>query len=100
MLWIVTNEPQLAFENLRAPARGEAPTRVVHFTAPTRSPGRSTCIYEIGRNEQIAGSALIFSAEEQEATPQYSADADGRDELTAWRQGAAAASAQLGGGVA
>ena len=25
-------------------------------------------IYEVGRNEEIAGSALIFSAEQQEAT--------------------------------
>jgi gentisate 1,2-dioxygenase len=67
VLWIVTNEPQLAFENLRAPARGEAPTELVHYRADeiTR---QIDLIYEVGRNEEIAGSALIFSAEQQEAT--------------------------------
>ena len=67
VLWIVTNEPQLAFESLRPPAPGQAPTRVVHFTGPeiTR---QIELLYQVGRNEQIAGSALIFSAEEQEAT--------------------------------
>jgi hypothetical protein len=33
VLWIVTNEPQLAFENLQAPAPGQAPTDVVHYRA-------------------------------------------------------------------
>lgn len=67
VLWIVTNEPQLAFENLHSPARGEAPTELVHYRADeiTR---QIDLIYEIGRNEEIAGSALIFSAEQQEAT--------------------------------
>lgn len=67
VLWIVTNEPQLAFENFRAPAPGRAPTEVVHYRADeiTR---QIDFIYEIGRSEQIAGSALIFSAESQEAT--------------------------------
>lgn len=67
VLWMVTNEPQLAFESLRAPTPGHAPTRVVHFTGAeiTR---QIELLYQIGRNEQIAGSALIFSAEDQEAT--------------------------------
>jgi len=67
VLWVVTNEPQLAFENLRAPAPGRAVTRVVHFTGAeiARQIG---LLYQVGRNEQIAGSALIFSAEDQEAT--------------------------------
>jgi gentisate 1,2-dioxygenase len=67
VLWLVTNEPQLAFENLQAPAPGQAPTDVVHYRADeiTR---QIELIYDIGRNEQIAGSALIFSAEQQEAT--------------------------------
>jgi gentisate 1,2-dioxygenase len=67
VLWIVTNEPQLAFENLRAPAPGRAPTELVHYRADeiTR---QIDYIYEIGRTEQIAGSALIFSAERQEAS--------------------------------
>ena len=67
VLWLVTNEPQLAFENLRAPARGEAPTDIVHYRAGEIA-RQIELIYDIGRNEEIAGSALIFSAEEQEAT--------------------------------
>jgi gentisate 1,2-dioxygenase len=67
VLWVVTNEPQLAFENLRPPSVGEAPTRIVHFTGAeiTR---QIDLLYQVGRNEQIAGSALIFSAEDQEHT--------------------------------
>jgi gentisate 1,2-dioxygenase len=67
VLWVVTNEPQLAFENLRAPARGEAPTQLVHYRADEIA-RQIALIYEVGRNEEIAGSALIFSAEQQEAT--------------------------------
>src|ERR1700730_2171934 len=33
VLWIVTNEPQLAFENLRPPQAGQAPTDLAHFPA-------------------------------------------------------------------
>ncbi len=67
VLWLVSNEPQLAFERLRPPAPGDAPTEIVHYRADeiARQIG---LLYEIGRGEQIAGSALIFSAERQEAT--------------------------------
>ena len=67
ILWVVTNEPQLAFEKLRAPAPGHAPTDIVHYLAYeiTR---QIELLYEVGRSEQIAGSALIFSSERQEAT--------------------------------
>ena len=67
VLWIVTNEPQLAFEGLRAPAPGEAPTDVVHYRADEIA-RQIALLHDIGRTEQIAGSALIFSAERQEAT--------------------------------
>ena len=67
VLWIVTNEPQLAFENLRPPGPGEAPTDVVHYRGDEIM-RQIDLLYDIGRNEQIAGSALIFSAERQEAT--------------------------------
>ncbi len=67
VLWIVTNEPQLAFENLQAPARGASPTELVHYRAGEIA-RQIELIYEVGRNEAIAGSALIFSAEQQEAT--------------------------------
>ena len=67
VLWVVTNEPQLAFENLRAPAQGQAPTDVVHYTGAEIA-RQIDLLYAVGRTEQIAGSALIFSAERQEAT--------------------------------
>jgi hypothetical protein len=67
VLWIVTNEPQLAFERLRPPAPSEAPTDIVHYRAAEIA-RQIALIHEVGRNEQIAGSALIFSAERQEAT--------------------------------
>lgn len=67
VLWIVTNEPQLAFENLRPPTQGEAPTEIVHFTGGEIARQIET-IYQVGRDEGIAGSALIFSSEGQEAT--------------------------------
>lgn len=67
VLWVVTNEPQLAFERLRPPAPGESPTDVIHFTADeiARQIG---IIYDVGRSEAIAGSALIFSSEALEST--------------------------------
>lgn len=66
VLWIVTNEPQLSFEHLQAPARGEAPTTVVHYPA-AEIERQIDLIYEVGRGQDIAGSALIFSSERQEA---------------------------------
>jgi gentisate 1,2-dioxygenase len=67
VLWIVTNEPQLAFEHLRPPTDGDAPTEIVHFTAAEIAHQIDT-IYEIGRTEEIAGSALVFSSAGQEAS--------------------------------
>ena len=67
VLWLVTNEPQLAFEHLRAPAPGEAPTDLVHYRAEEID-RQIALLYEVGRNATIAGSALVLSAERQEAT--------------------------------
>jgi gentisate 1,2-dioxygenase len=67
VLWIVTNEPQLAFERLQPPAPGQAPTAIVHFIADEIA-RQIAFLYEVGRSEEIAGSALIFSAAEQEAS--------------------------------
>ena len=67
VLWIVTNEPQLAFEHLRGPAEGDAPTDLVHF--PAQEIERQVdLLYRIGRGNDIAGSALIFSSTRQEAS--------------------------------
>ena len=66
VLWIVTNEPQLAFESLRPPKAGEAPTDAVHFPGDEVE-RQIELLYQVGRGEDIAGSALIFSSERQEA---------------------------------
>jgi gentisate 1,2-dioxygenase len=66
VLWIVTNEPQLAFENLGPPRPGEAPTDPVHFPA-SEVQRQIDLLYQVGRGEDIAGSALIFSSQRQEA---------------------------------
>jgi len=67
VLWLVTNEPQLAFENLRPPAPGAAPTDLVHFRG-VEIDRQIALLYEIGRGTTMAGSALVLSAERQEAT--------------------------------
>ncbi len=67
VLWLVTNEPQLAFEHLRAPAPGEAPTGVVHYPA-TEIERQIGIIDSVGRDESAAGSALIFSSDTNEAS--------------------------------
>ena len=67
VLWLVTNEPLLAFEKLRPPAPGTAPTEIVHFKADEIQ-RQIALIHQVGRDEGIAGSALIFSSEGQEAT--------------------------------
>ncbi len=67
VLWVVSNEPQLAFENLRAPTADNSVTDIVHFTADEIA-RQIELIYQVGRDEGIAGSALIFSAQRQEAT--------------------------------
>jgi gentisate 1,2-dioxygenase len=66
VLWIVTNEPQLAFERLSAPQAGAAPTDAVHFPAEEIE-RQIELLYQVGRGEDIAGSALIFSSERQQA---------------------------------
>ena len=67
VLWLVTNEPQLAFENLRSPAPGEAPTGVVHYPA-AEIERQISVIDSVGRDESAAGSALIFSSDTNEAS--------------------------------
>lgn len=67
VLWVVTNEPQLAFENLQPPPAGDAPTGVVHYPADEIE-RQIKLIYDVGRDEEIAGSALIFSSDMQEAS--------------------------------
>src|SRR5207237_5173955 len=65
-LWTVPNERQLAFENLSPPQQGHAPTDLVHFPADEVQ-RQIELLYQVGRGEDIAGSALIFSSDRQEA---------------------------------
>lgn len=65
VLWLVTNEPQLAFEHLRPPAPGEAPTEVVHY--PAEEIARQVeLLHQVGRNRDEAGCALVLSSEKQQ----------------------------------
>ena len=65
VLWVVTNEPQVNFENLSAPQAGGAPTELVHYPA-AEIDRQIELIYEVGRDNDIAGSALIFSSDMQQ----------------------------------
>ncbi len=65
VLWIVTNEPQLAFEALQPPAVGQAPTDLVHYTAPEIA-RQLKMLQDIGRDEATAGIAVLFSSDRQE----------------------------------
>ncbi len=66
VLWIVTNEPMLSFENLRAPATGAQPTDLVHFTADEIK-AQIDLLYEIDQDENVAGMALVMSSDKQQA---------------------------------
>ena len=66
VLWVVTNEPQLAFEALRPPVGGNAPTDLVHYTAPEIA-RQLKMLQDIGRDEATAGTAVLFSSDRQEA---------------------------------
>ena len=66
VLWIVTNEPQLAFEALRPPADGNAPTDLVHYKRDEIA-RQLKMLQDIGRDEATAGTAVLFSSDRQEA---------------------------------
>lgn len=65
VLWLVTNEPQLAFEAMQPPAAGQAPTDLVHYTADEIA-RQLKMLQDIGRDEATAGIAVLFSSEGQE----------------------------------
>jgi len=66
VLWLVTNEPQLAFENLRPPAAEHALTEPVLF--PREEIERQVdLLHKVGADEATAGLALVFSSSRQEA---------------------------------
>jgi quercetin dioxygenase-like cupin family protein len=67
VLWVVSNEPLLAFENLRAPdAASGRPTDLVHYTADEIR-RQIDLLYEIDQDENVAGMALVMSSDKQQA---------------------------------
>ncbi len=66
VLWVVTNEPLLAFEHLRPPEGGNAVSEPVHYTAEEMN-RQIDLIHKVGRDESIAGSALILSSDRPDA---------------------------------
>ena len=67
VLWMVTNEPQLAFEALRPPLDGAALTGLVHYTGAEIA-RQLKLLQDIGRDEATAGIAVLFSSDKQEAS--------------------------------
>lgn len=67
VLWVVSNAPQLAHEHSQPPAPGDAPTPVVHYTA-AEIERQIDFLYEIGKGEEVPGTALIFSSDAQQAS--------------------------------
>jgi gentisate 1,2-dioxygenase len=65
VLWLVSNDPLLAFEGLPAPASDRPPTHLVHFTA-TEIDRQIEQFYRIGADEETAGTALVFSSDLQQ----------------------------------
>lgn len=63
-LWLVTNEPQLAFDSGRAPDAGHMPVAPVHYPAAEIA-RQIALIYQHAPNEATSGIALIFSSDKQ-----------------------------------
>lgn len=66
LLWAVGNEPQLAFEQARPAAPGDAPVDLVHCTAEEIE-RQFALIFSMGTSDQTSGRALIFSSARQAA---------------------------------
>jgi gentisate 1,2-dioxygenase len=64
VLWLVSNEPQLAFEEIMDVEPGTAPTRMVHY--PASEIGRQLDrIYQVAMGAAAAGFAIVFSSDAQ-----------------------------------
>jgi gentisate 1,2-dioxygenase len=64
VLWVITNEPELAFEHLEPPAAEHAVTRPVHYPAAEIREQ----LARVGKKlegQKIAGLALVFSSVDQ-----------------------------------
>jgi gentisate 1,2-dioxygenase len=65
VLWVVTNEPQIALENLRLPAGIAPPTDAVHYPA-AEIKKQLELIHTVANGDNSAGYALMFSSERHE----------------------------------
>lgn len=65
VLWVVSNQPLLNFENLEAPRKGNEPTGLVHYTREEIE-RQIEHIYSFPRAEDEAGLALVFSSDKQQ----------------------------------
>jgi gentisate 1,2-dioxygenase len=64
VLWVITNEPELAFEHLEPPAPGHHVTRAVHYPADEIR-AQLQRVAEKLEGQKIAGLALVFSSVDQ-----------------------------------
>jgi gentisate 1,2-dioxygenase len=64
VLWLITNEPQLAFEHLEPPAPGNAVTAAVHYHAAETRQQLGRVQDKLG-GERLKGLALVFSSAQQ-----------------------------------
>lgn len=67
VLWIVSNEPQLAFERLMPPAYESALVEAAHFPAATISAELDRARARLAGQQQVAGLAVVFSSQSLEA---------------------------------
>ena len=67
VLWVVGNEPQLAFERLRPAAAEDAPVDTVHYPA-AEIETQLRRVVSASQNASTSGMALIFSSARQEAS--------------------------------
>jgi gentisate 1,2-dioxygenase len=65
VLWVVTNEPQLAFDALRPAESAEAPVDAVHYPAGEIALQLQKVV-QASQNATTSGMALIFSSDRQE----------------------------------
>jgi len=64
VLWLITNEPQLAFEHLEPPRQGNAVTGPVHYPAAEIA-HQLERVGERLKDQRAAGLALVFSSADQ-----------------------------------
>ncbi len=62
VLWLITNEPELALEHAEPPAPGNSPVEATHFRAPEIA-RQLQAVHEMNRDEDMAGLALVFASE-------------------------------------